>query len=167
MLGRDLGVRRDERRVAGDDHRELEPEALGIVEAEPAVAAAGRDPLRAEPGLPEVERVLRADAERDRVHHPRAGPAAAGARVLEERDVGSGAAGLVGVEEVVDGRVVLVDGLLDHAQAEHARVEVDVAGCVAGDAGHMVDAFEAHANLLRARRRPKCWTDSLPIRDTC
>ena len=55
---------------------------------------------------------------------------------------------LVGVEEVVDGRVVLVDGLLDHAQAEHAGVEVDVAGRVAGDAGDVVDAFEAHVISL-------------------
>ena len=39
-----------------------------------------------------------------------------------------GAALLVGVEEVVDGRVVLVDRLLDQAQTEHAGVEVDVPG---------------------------------------
>ncbi len=78
---------------------------------------------------------------------PVAGAAAPGARVLEERDVGARAAQLVGVEEVVDGRVVLVDRLLDHPQPEDAGVEVDVAGCVAGDARDVVDAFEAHRSL--------------------
>ena len=148
MLGGHLRVLGDERRVGGVDDGELEPEALGIVEPEPACAAVGRDPLGAEPRLPEVERLLRADAERDRVHHPRSGPAAARARVLEEGDVRAGAARLVGVEQVVHGGVVLVDGLLDHPQAEHAGVEVDVARRIAGDAGHVMDAFEAHVALL-------------------
>ncbi len=148
VLGGHLGVLRRQRRVGGVDDRQLEPEALGVVEPEPAGAAVRRDPLGAEPRLPEVERLLRADAERDRVHHPRAGTAAACARVLEERDVRAGAARLVCVEQVVHRRVVLVDGLLDHPQAEHAGVEVDVARSVAGDAGHVVDAFEAHDLLL-------------------
>ena len=43
---------------------------------------------------------------------PRRQPAAE-AGILEERQVGARRARLVGVEEVVDGRVVLVDGLLD------------------------------------------------------
>ena len=47
-----------------------------------------------------------------------AGAAAPRARVLEEGDVRAGAALLVRVEEVVDGRVVLVDRLLDEPQAE-------------------------------------------------
>ena len=46
---------------------------------------------------------------------------------------------------MVDGRVVLVDGLLHEAQAEHARVEVDVAGGVAGDGRDVVDPLEPHA----------------------
>ncbi len=56
-------------------------------------------------------------------------PARPGSRagVLEERDVGAGGALLVGVEQVVDARVVLVDRLLDQPQTQHARVEVDVA----------------------------------------
>ena len=141
---------RDERSVGRRDDGELEPEALGVVEAEPSRrCAASRSPRR-RAGLPEVERLVGGDAEGDRVHHAGAGPATAGARVLEERDVGAGAALLVRVEEVVDGRVVLVDGLLDHAQAEHARVEVDVAGGIAGDAGHVVDSFETHCDLLVA-----------------
>ena len=51
---------------------------------------------------------------------------------------------LVAVEEVVDGRFVLVDGALDHPQAEHARVELDVADRVAGDRADVVDALELH-----------------------
>ena len=53
-------------------------------------------------------------------------------------------AGLVGVEQVVDGRVVLVHGLLHQAQPEDARVEVDVPGRVAGDRRHVVDALQLH-----------------------
>jgi hypothetical protein len=45
---------------------------------------------------------------------------------------------------VVDGRVVLVDGLLDQAQAEPIDVEVDVRLRVARDRGDVVDAFESH-----------------------
>src|SRR5204862_547380 len=48
----------------------------------------------------------------------------------------------------VDGRVVLVDALLDEPQAEHGRVEVDVAGRVARDRGDVVNAFELHTGRL-------------------
>ncbi len=79
---------------------------------------------------------------------PGAGAAGLRAGVLEERDVRAGRAVLVGVEEVVDARVVLVDRLLDQPQTEHARVEVDVAASVAGDQGDVVDAVDrAHARL--------------------
>ena len=56
-----------------------------------------------------------------------------------------GRPGLVGVEEVVDGRVVLVHRLLHEPEAENACVEVDVSRRVGGDARHVVDAVEAHA----------------------
>ena len=84
-------------------------------------------------------------------------PAPAGARVLEEGDVRAGAALLVGVEEVVDRRVVLVDGLLDEPQAEDARVEVDVPGGVARDARDVMDPLERRVpagvgvSLVRSR----------------
>ena len=78
--------------------------------------------------------------------HPRARPAGADARVLEERDVAPGPPVLVRVEEVVDGRVVLVDRLLHEPQAENTCVEVDISRRVAGDAGHVVDAVEAHSS---------------------
>ena len=45
---------------------------------------------------------------------------------------------------MVDGRVVLVDGLLDEPEPELVGVEVDVALRVAGDRRHVVDAFEFH-----------------------
>ena len=63
-------------------------------------------------------------------------------RVLEERQLGARAALLVGVEQVVDARVVLVDGLGGQPQAEDARVEVEVPPRVPGDRGDVVDAFE-------------------------
>src|SRR5207237_5079716 len=52
----------------------------------------------------------------DPVHHPRAGPAALDPGVFEEGEIGAGAAVLIGIEKVVDGRVVLVDRLLDQPQ---------------------------------------------------
>src|SRR5205823_2884613 len=58
---------------------------------------------------------------------------------------------LVAVEEVIDGRVVLVDALLDHPQAQHADVELDVPGRVRGDRRDVVDALELH------HRPPRVW----------
>ena len=133
VLLRDLGVAGDQRRVGGLDDRELVLHALGIGEAQPPGLPVDRDALAGEPLGPEVERRLGADAMDDRLDHPRARPARRRARVLEERDVGARRALLVGVEEVVDARVVLVDGLLDEPEAEHAHVEVDVLARVPGD----------------------------------
>src|SRR5207248_4536807 len=107
-LLRNLGVPRHERLVARAVDDQLECEPFRIRKEQRLLAALAADP----PG-PEVERLLRADAKDDAVHHPVAGAAGRYARVLEERDVRSGRAELVGVEEVVDGRVVLIDGLLD------------------------------------------------------
>jgi hypothetical protein len=81
--------------------------------------------------------------------HARARPAAPRARVLEEGDVGAGAPVLVGVEEVVDGRVVLVDRLLHEPEPEHADVEVHVSGRVARDRGDVVDAVQLHRSSRR------------------
>jgi hypothetical protein len=150
VLGWDARVPGGQGCVAGGVHHQLEPEALGILEPEPVAGARRADALALQAGLPEVERALGADAEGDRVHHPGARAAAARARVLEERDVGAGASGLVRVEEVVDGGIVLIDGLLHEPQPEHAHVEVDVPRRVAGDAGHVVDAFEPHRGSFRS-----------------
>src|SRR5215204_1036344 len=141
-----LGVPRDERRVAGVVGDELEREALGVAEGQRAVAAPAADAP-----LPEVERLLARDPEHDPVDLPvpRAAPCRAG--ILEEGDVGPGRTGLVRVEQVVDGRIVLVDGLLDEPQSERAGVELDVLRRVAGDARDVMDAMELHAVILPAR----------------
>ena len=106
--------------------------------------------LAGQPLLPEVERGL-ATPTRQVIVCTIPAPArpAARAGVLEEGDVGAGAALLVGVEEVVDGRIVLVDRLLDQPEAEHARVEVHVPGRVAGDQRDVVDAFEPHRRIVQ------------------
>ncbi len=124
-----------------DDELEREPFRIG--EDERAVAA-----LAAHALLPEVERLLAPDAEDDAVHHAVPGAAADRPGVLEERDVGAGRAELVGVEEVVDARVVLVDGLLDETQSERPGVVVEVLGRVARDARDVVDPVEPHTAIL-------------------
>ena len=91
---------------------------------------------------------ITADAPDNRVHHARTRRPAPSARVLEESDVGTDAPHLVRVEEVVDGRVILVDRFLDEAEPERADVEVDVLRRVRGDAGDVVDAFELHVRRL-------------------
>ena len=69
--------------------------------------------------------------------------------ILEERQVEPGAAVVIAVEEVVDGRVVLVDGLLDEPEPEQAGIEIEVRLGVAGDRADVVDAVEFHAPLHR------------------
>ena len=137
----------DERGIARFHDRELEPEALGVREVHAAGHSLGRNALAAEALLPEVEGSLRGDAPGDAVDHAGAGSPSARARVLEEGDVGTGAALLVCIEEVVDRRVVLVHRLFDETKTEHARVEVDVARRVARDAGHVVDSVQLQASL--------------------
>ena len=134
----------DERLVRRLDDGELETEALGIAEAEAALAPLDGDVLRGEPVVPELDRILRRDPQDDAVHHPATGPPRPCVGILEEREIAAGAALLVGVEQVVDRGVVLVHGLLHESEAQHADVEVDVAGGVTGDAGDVVDALEPH-----------------------
>src|SRR3954451_14675913 len=96
--------------------------------------------------LPEVERVLRADAPDDAVAVARAVEPVGAAAVLEERDVVAVAGLLVAVEEVVRGHVGLVDRLLDDAQAQDSDIEVGVARRVRRDARDVVDALELHGS---------------------
>ena len=129
----------------------LEP--LGVAEAQALTVALGLDALVGEPRRPEVERRGRADPPHDPVDHAVARASERGARVLEEGEVEPGLRVLVAIEEVIDGRVVLVDGLLDHPQPEHARVEVDVGLRVRRDGRDVVDAVELHLVPRVALRR--------------
>ena len=150
QLGRDLWMLRGQRLVARLDHRELVAHALGVDERQPVVLP--REDVVVEALLPEVHCVAGRDPPPDGMHHPGAGAALARARVLEEGDVGPRVATLVRVEEVVHGRVILVDGLLDEAEAEQADVELDVSRRVGRDRSHVVDAFELHACFNLALR---------------
>ena len=91
---------------------------FGIVETKLPSLRSAMTPSPGEARLPEVERLLRRYPPDDPVHHSGPGPAGARTGVLEEGDVGAGTALLVTVEEVVDGRVVLVHRLLDEPEAE-------------------------------------------------
>ncbi len=159
QLGRDLGVVGDQRLVGDLDHGELVGEPLGVGKAQPAPGALGGDAVGAEPPLPEIERRVRGDPPDDPVHVTVARPPGRHAGELEEGEVGAGAAVLVGEEEVVDGRVVLVDGLLHQAQAHHPGVEVDVALRVRRDRGDVVNSLQLHmltysiTPMSRGRRR--------------
>src|SRR3954452_3090157 len=152
VLARNLGVVRDQRLVRGSDHRELVREPFGIGEEQRAGGSLDRDPLAAQTLLPEAERLLGGNPPDDTVHHPGARAPAPRVGVLEGRDVATGLAALVGVEEVVDGRVVLVDALLHEPQPEHPRVEVDVARRVPRDRRDVVDPLELHGARLAPRR---------------
>ncbi len=130
------------RRRRRDDEPVAEPSGSSNVSAG---VVACRLRLRArKPRLPEVERLAPSRRATAPCAPSRAGSAAPDARVLEERDVAARRSVLVRVEEVVDGRVVLVDRLLHEPQPENARVEVDVSRRVAGDARHVMDAVERH-----------------------
>ena len=114
MLGGDLGVLGGERLVDVRAHRQGVAEALEVGEPQLAVDALGGDALVAQAGLPEVQRGVGPDARDDRVDHAGTGAAGDGTGVFEERQLGAGAPLLVGVEQVVDARVVLIDRLGDH-----------------------------------------------------
>jgi hypothetical protein len=101
----------DQRRVRAHGDGQLVAQALAVGEAQHLALAPGGDPLGLEAAGPEVDRLRRADAPHDGVHHAGAGTAGDRARVLEERQLGARPALLVGVEEVVHARIVLVDRL--------------------------------------------------------
>ena len=153
--GRDLRMVGDERLVTRGVHDKLMRQPLGVGEDQRvvALAALGRHAVVPESGRPEVDRLGRRHAPHDAVHHARARAARHRAGVLEEREVGARLGVLVAVEQVVDGRIVLVDGLGGHAQAEDACVEVDVARRVAGDGGDVVDAVEVHGQSFALPER--------------
>ena len=150
----------DQRLVADLDHRQLVVEPLGVGEAQARPRPARTRP-RCAPSRSAQKASESSEPTRQTIRWTMPAPARPGgdAGELEEGEVGAGAALLVGEEEVVDGRVVLVDGLLDQAQAQHARVEVDVALRVLGDRRDVVNSLELHRvtysilSMSRGRRR--------------
>src|SRR5438876_237118 len=75
----------------------------------------------------ELERLVRGGAQLDGVDHAVAGLAEGRAGELEEGQDRARGAALIAEVQVVDVRLIEVDRLLDQAQAEHPRIEVDVA----------------------------------------
>ena len=136
--------------VAGTSHHDLVPQPLEVREEDAAVR---RNASTLDPRGPEVQSLRRPDAPDDPMDHPRAGPPGPRTGILEERELRARPAQLVGVEEVVDRRVVLVDGLRRHAQPQHMRVEVDVPGRVARDRGDVVDSLDLHDLSLQVVAR--------------
>ena len=65
-------------------------------------------------------------------------------RKIEKGDVAAGRGHAVGIKQVIGGNIILVDGLLDQAQAEQLGVKFDVAGRVGRHGGEMVDAGKLH-----------------------
>ena len=146
-LGRDVVRVGGQRLVLGVHDRKLEIEPFGVVEPDRIVAPFDFDALGGEALGPEGERVGAGHAPAQPVDHP--GPGAPRGRVgeFEEGQDRPGRAALVAEVQVVDVRGVEVDRLLDQAHAEHARVEVHVAGRVGGDAGDVVDPVQLHSPL--------------------
>ena len=117
VLVRDLGMPGDERRVVVRRRRRARARAP----RDPRTAGGRRRGARPrvlsrQPLLPELEAPPTRPANVIVCTIPTPARPATGARVLEEGDVRARAARLVRVEQVVDRRVVLVDGLLDHPQ---------------------------------------------------
>src|SRR5579883_3384012 len=140
----DLRMAGPKRGILGAHGTKLESEPLGVLEAQILSVARGSDAVVPQPVFPEAQRVGRGDAPRDPVRHSRAGAAALGPRVLEEREVRAGAAVLIGVEQVIDGRIILVHRFLDQPQAEQPGVKVDVSRRIRRDRGDVVNPVESH-----------------------
>ena len=134
VLGRDVGRVGGERGVVDGDREQLVAQALEVREGQRAVLGAlGGDVGVGQACGPEVERLVGRDAPLDGVDHAVAGLAEGRAGELEEGQDRAGRAALVAEVQVVDVGLIEVDRLLDQAQAEHARIEVDVARGVRGD----------------------------------
>jgi hypothetical protein len=118
---RDLGVESAQRRVGDVLDEQLVLEALGVGEAHGALARRSRSTSSSRAAAPR-RRATRRPTRQTTRYAPCPGPTRPRAAPGYSKKVRSdpGVAVLVGVEEVVDGRVVLVDRLRDEPQAEHA-----------------------------------------------
>jgi hypothetical protein len=118
-------------------------EAVGVAQREDRLAEASAglaDPgaVALEPLAPEAE-AAGWHGQRHLARQPVSGARRRQLRPGEEGEVGAGAAGGIGVEEVVGAGIVLVDALLDQPHAEHAGVEVEVLLRGARDRGDVVE----------------------------
>ena len=154
QLGRNLRVLGDQRLVGRLDDLKLVLESFEVGESQSAVERAGLVAGTGEPLGPELERLRAGHTPNDPVNHACAGPTPKSAGILEKRDIRAGVAVLVGVEQVVDRRVVLVYRLLHQPQTEDSGVEVDISLRFGSDRGDVVDAFELHRSpLVTSARR--------------
>jgi hypothetical protein len=110
----------------------------------PVERAVDRDALVGQAPLPLKQPVAVGDRQREVVGAADPRMPRRRARPLEEGDDRAGCADLVAEVEVVAAGVVEVDRLLDEAQPEHARVEVDRALRVRADERDVVDALDRH-----------------------
>src|SRR5690606_19855403 len=70
-------------------------------------------------------------------------------RPVEEGQFGSRRRRTVGIEKVIGAGIVLIDGLLDQAQAEQLGVEALVSRDVSGDRSQMMNARQLHLKSSR------------------
>ena len=101
---------------------------------------------------PTEESLAAEHAQAGLAHRARADPGGADPRPIEEGQVRSRAANGVGVEEVIGGNVVLVDGLFHQAHAELTGVEIEVSLGVGGDRRDVVQAVENRLVCLHGKR---------------
>ncbi len=131
-------------RRAGIVHGQAEALAFDVLEIERGAARdvadlAGLDLDVGKAVPPPFERGEAGDAKARAGNAVRAAPLVAD-RPVEEGEVRAGRGKAVGIEEVVGAGVVLVDGLLDEAQAERLRVEAQVLLRIGGDRRQVMDA---------------------------
>ena len=132
--------------VAARGHHQRELQAIGVLALHQRLAEARGRALDQARRWPQTLAPERQAAVRDREVGQRgladAGAAAAHALPREEGHRRAGRAGRRAVVEVIDARVVEIDGLLDEAQPQHLGVEVEVALRRAADRGDVVEAFD-------------------------
>ena len=104
-------------------------------------------PLIVETGLPPVESRAVGNAQTDSSNGARSGTVGRRGWPVEEGHFGTGVALAIGVKEMIGRNIVLIDGLFDQPHAEYLRIEGDVAGCVCGDSGDVVQSTELHMML--------------------
>ena len=144
VLGRDVAVAPARLVLGAGDTDERERHAVWIREWQHGLAEALFQPLMGytffdEALGPVAERPQR-HAERGLVGFCHTATAGRSSRPREEGEDAARTAGLVTVVEMIGRWVIEVDRLLDEAQSEIARVEIEILKGIAGDCRHMMDA---------------------------